>query len=173
MEELKRDKIRLLPQENPLRSTGFLVFIRLINYKNNIYINIVTIMKLVHRMSYGTISPRINIIEEELLMSEQIMCGGRDFAEEISRYIGQTVTIYTTSGGQSGDGFTGVVISVNRNFVKLITRIGTAPGWPLDNARGDYGGYSDRGYNIDRGFRLGSVTDIPVNRISAFVHNAV
>ena len=29
------------------------------------------------------------------------------------RYIGETVTIFTTSGGESGMGFTGVVISSN------------------------------------------------------------
>lgn len=46
----------------------------------------------------------------------------------LSNYIGETVTIFTSSGGQSGAGFTGVILSVNNVFVRLITRIGP----PLD-----------------------------------------
>lgn len=120
-------------------------------------------------------------------MAEEIMCEGRNLEEEIRKYIGETVTIFTTSGGESGQGFTGVVLSVNRNIVKLITQIGSAPGWPFGNNYGRNEGYNNRGYNSgeynDREynnreynyerFRVGSVTDIPVNRISAFVHNAV
>ena len=35
-------------------------------------------------------------------------------------YIGQTVTIFTTSGGLSGNGFTGVLISADCNVVRLL-----------------------------------------------------
>ena len=48
---------------------------------------------------------------------------GSYFYNGLARYIGQTVTIFTTSGGESGRGFTGVVASVNRNVVKLINEI--------------------------------------------------
>ena len=99
---------------------------------------------------------------------------GRNFEEEIRRYIGETVTIFTTSGGESGDGFTGVVLSVNRNFVRLITQIGTAPGCPLGSSCDDCRDESHKDNdNNNRRFRVGSVTDIPTDRIAAFVHNAV
>ena len=109
--------------------------------------------------------------------------GGNNWEEQLRRYIGETVTIFTTSGGESGLGFTGVVISVNCNFVRLITQIGIAPSCPLGSAcscfsEGNVGGQSNgntnsncNGNNFGRG--LGSVTDIPIRAIAAFVHNAV
>ncbi|HBT64454.1 MAG TPA: hypothetical protein DEB10_07335 [Ruminococcaceae bacterium] len=116
-----------------------------------------------------------------------------NFVEHLSRFIGETVTIFTTSGGQSGSGFTGVILSVNRCFVRLITRIGPAPGCALGNACNDNrnhrssccgdGGYDNRSYDNgydNRSFggrfnynNVGSVTDIPIDRIASFVHNAV
>lgn len=44
--------------------------------------------------------------------------------ESMLRYIGQTVTIFTTSGGLSGNGFTGVLAGICHGTVKLITDIG-------------------------------------------------
>ncbi len=105
-------------------------------------------------------------------MSENIMCEGGNLEREMRRYVGETVTIFTTSGGHSGNGFTGVVLSVSRNVVRLITRIGTAPGYPLGNTSNQFGSCPDQG-NDNRGFSVGSVTDIPIDRIAAFVHNAV
>lgn len=126
----------------------------------------------------------------------------------LSKYIGETVTIFTKSGGQSGCGFTGVILGVNECFVRLITRIGPAPGCSLGNSCG-YGGGMDNGDMMDNygnikgqyygggygcGFNpsnygggcngngygngypiynVGSVTDIPINSIASFVHNAV
>ena len=105
------------------------------------------------------------------------MAEGLYFINGLSRYIGQTVTIFTTSGGESGRGFTGVLASVDCNFVKLITQIGPAPGCALGNACDDdcddkRGGLNGRrGYF--NGFGLGSIVEIPVERIASFVHNAV
>ena len=49
----------------------------------------------------------------------------QDFlVESLMRYVGQTVTIFTTSGGLSGSGFTGVLAGVCGCTVKLITDIG-------------------------------------------------
>ena len=59
---------------------------------------------------------------------------GGNFAALLANYIGETVTIFTSSGGQSGAGFTGVVLAVNPVFVRLITRIGPPPGCALGNA---------------------------------------
>lgn len=125
----------------------------------------------------------------------------------LSKYIGETVTIFTKSGGQSGCGFTGVILGVNDCFVRLITRIGPAPGCSLGNSCGYnpdmyddhkmmdgcgghvHGVHGDMyGCNFNPGnfggpgngygsgypvYNVGSVTDIPINSIASFVHNAV
>lgn len=103
------------------------------------------------------------------------------FANHLSRFIGETVTIFTTSGGVSGCGFTGLLMGVNCNFVRLSTRQGAAPAVPLSDSicgngtsgcmdayclgSGSNGGYDD--------CVVGSVCDIPIDRIAAFCHNAV
>lgn len=120
-----------------------------------------------------------------------------NFVEHLSRFVGETVTIFTTSGGQSGSGFTGVILFVNPCFVRLITAIGPAPGCALGNACNNRRGYNRKGccddrndgnyssYNDDcygrgsddfyggRYNSVGSVTDIPLDKIASFVHNAV
>jgi len=112
--------------------------------------------------------------------------GGSNF-DLLQESIGETVTIFTTSGGQSGSGFTGVVLAVNPCFVRLITHIGPAPGCALGNCcgpvggygmggygAGGYGGYGAGGYGGYGAVRtVGSVTDIPLDRIAAVVRNAV
>ncbi len=131
---------------------------------------------------------------------------GGNLESLLCNYIGETVTIFTKSGGQSGSGFTGVILSVNDCFVRLITRIGPAPGCALGNACngiGNFGGScgGDTGFfgsNFGGGagcggsgfggggkgksaggfdgfpvFSVGSVTDIPLDSIASFVHNAV
>lgn len=112
------------------------------------------------------------------------------FLRQISRFVGETVTIFTTSGGASGCGFTGVLLSVNRTFLRLVTDIGEAPGNPLaENICGDMDNDSDQGgiritqnrgsgrggcHGRDNNSRMvGSVVDIPIDRIAAFCHNAI
>jgi len=150
------------------------------------------------------------------------MPGGNSFIGDLERHIGQTVTIFTTSGGQSGRGFTGVLVFVNPCFVRLITQIGSAPGCALGNCcererererpvnrecpdeefntnfignQNEFPGqeigenqqeFANRqrrnpeeemlggqGRASCRRITLGSVVDIPVDRIASFVHNAV
>lgn len=120
----------------------------------------------------------------------------------LAESIGRTVTIYTTSGGQSGAGFTGVVIHANAVFVRLITRIGPAPSCALGNACTDFevgawgykghGGFGHKGmlhgpimggsgvgamsaggYDGLPVYSVGSVTDIPIAAIVSIVQNAV
>lgn len=96
--------------------------------------------------------------------------------EELSRFIGQTVTIFTTSGGASGCGFTGVLIRVNPSFVTLVNRLGTPPANPLSEVIcGDRG--NGRGCKDDHDDRcihtVGSICDIPVCKIAAFSHTAI
>ncbi len=70
----------------------------------------------------------------------------------LASYIGQTVTIFTSSGGQSGSGFTGVLLAVNSVFVRLITRIGPPPGCSLGNACTGF----NPGYGYGGGAGMGS-----------------
>lgn len=100
----------------------------------------------------------------------------------IREFIGETVTIFTTSGGASGCGFTGVVLSANPCFVRLVTEQGMAPSNPLaENICGDFDNGKDCGMGDYMGkrkpdrerSRFGSVCDIPIDRIAAFCHNAV
>ncbi|MDR1664500.1 MAG: hypothetical protein LBR83_06245 [Clostridiales bacterium] len=107
--------------------------------------------------------------------------------ESMLRYIGQTVTIFTTSGGLSGNGFTGVLAGISCGVAKLITDIGAPPSCPIGSAcdgaacscgdpcsdqlglRGGCGKRLGRG-----GFNwLGSVTEIPIDRIASFTHSAL
>ncbi len=139
------------------------------------------------------------------------MPDGFSFVNDLARHIGQTVTIFTTSGGESGRGFTGVLASVNNRFVRLIVHLGSAPGCALgncceekeerrrhhrhhENEEERFQGieFEDRERERERererdrererererrfdctGRTLGSIVDIPVDRIAAFVHNAV
>lgn len=103
------------------------------------------------------------------------------FLAELASNIGQTVTIFTTSGGDSGRGFTGVLTLVNPSFVRLVTQIGPGPGcalgsccdkmMPITSAEGAQVGEQGRANCFPNS--LGSIIDIPVDRIAAFIHNAV
>ena len=105
---------------------------------------------------------------------------GGTILEQLARFVGTTVTIYTTSGGQSGAGITGVLVCVDPCFIKLITCIGPAPCCPLGSTctcgrLGGMGGGYGYGNVMGGPFinNVGSVAVIPVDRIAAYVHNAV
>ncbi|MFP4698085.1 MAG: hypothetical protein ACLFMO_05195 [Eubacteriales bacterium] len=98
---------------------------------------------------------------------------GSDVVAGLKGLIGQTITIYTTSGGCSGSGFTGVLIYADECVVKLITRIGTPPACSLGSACCPPGPAPYRPYNCSPFLGLGSVTTIPTNRIASYVQNAV
>ena len=129
---------------------------------------------------------------------------GEFLLESLGRYIGQTVTIFTTSGGLSGNGFTGVLAGICGCTIKLITDIGAPPSCPIGSAC--CGGFFEDGFE-DGGFDgigmtpgicgmmgrcregrrgrrrgrfgwggynwLGSVTEIPIDKIASFTHNAI
>ena len=92
--------------------------------------------------------------------------------DSLCRHIGETVTVFTSSGGLSGSGFTGVLAAVSEDSVKLITCFGRAPNCPLGSSCTDGWGF---GGNNRRncGNILGSVTEIPLCKIVSFTHNAV
>jgi len=133
---------------------------------------------------------------------------GEFLIESMARYIGQTVTIFTTSGGLSGNGFTGVLAGICGGCVKLITDIGAPPACPIGSAccggflnegemevieprgrglcggrggccggRGGCCGGRGRGRIGKGGYGgwnwLGSVTQIPIEKIASFTHNAI
>jgi hypothetical protein len=117
---------------------------------------------------------------------------GESFLRHLTEFIGETVIIFTTSGGVSGCGFTGVLTAVNCDYVRLVTQQSTSPTCPINNSpccgelgntlgnnfnnNNDYdecnanGGYNRRPYPI---YTVGSVCDIPIDKIAAFCHNAV
>ncbi|MEI6100914.1 MAG: hypothetical protein WCP73_03655 [Eubacteriales bacterium] len=116
---------------------------------------------------------------------------------DLAKWSGTTVTIYTTSGGASGCGFTGVLILCDPCFVRLITCLGPAPCCSLGSTcntcccptfnncaanggrtGGGFGGRCSRCGGMTGGANtgicnVGAVVDIPIDRIVAFVHNAV
>ncbi len=90
-------------------------------------------------------------------------------ASHFSKYIGQTVTIFVTTGGDGGLGFAGVILSVNRCFLRLITRVGSAPEYPIGNGCSFY--VKDHYKTVCN--NLGTITDIPIDKIVAFTHNVL
>jgi len=113
--------------------------------------------------------------------------------DSLLRYVGQTVTIFTTSGGLSGSGFTGVLAGVHNGCIRLITDIGAPPACPIGTSCGgclnegfaEEGGLCGcacggrrRGLGRGRwgcgGYNwLGSVAVIPCDKIVSFTHNAI
>ncbi|MCL2699354.1 MAG: hypothetical protein FWE68_03490 [Defluviitaleaceae bacterium] len=96
--------------------------------------------------------------------------------ESMFRYIGQTVTIFTTSGGLSGSGFTGVLLTVDCNVVRLLADVGAAPSCPIgsDCTCGPIGGCCVNFGPCGTGFNpLGAVCVIPTRAIACFTHNAI
>lgn len=91
--------------------------------------------------------------------------------ESLCRYIGQTVTVFTNSGGYSGAGFTGVLISISDCVVRILISAGDTPSCPLgSNCSRNITPY----YNYDY-YRnpFGSIAIIPINSIAAFTHNSI
>lgn len=110
------------------------------------------------------------------------------FARHICRFIGEVVTVFTTSGGPSGCGFTGTLLSVNHDSLRLVTRFGMPPANPLSEHICDFeNGGCDKSFGAfgnttnglggggmkDMNHGVGSVCDIPIDRIAAFCHNTV
>lgn len=95
--------------------------------------------------------------------------------EDLCRYIGQTVTVFTTSGGYSGAGFTGVLVSVSECAVRLLVSAGEAPACPIGSSCSGmpYGNSYNYNYGGYGGNPLGAIVVIPTNSIAAFTHNAI
>ena len=131
---------------------------------------------------------------------------GEFMIDSLLRHIGQTVTVFTASGGLSGNGFTGVLAGVHNGCIRLITDIGAPPACPVGSScDGNFGAIEPfdampavdgrcgrRGWRWNSGWRggcgcgwgasrwgwggynwLGSVAEIPCNKIVSFTHNSI
>ncbi|HAN09120.1 MAG TPA: hypothetical protein DCP90_00720 [Clostridiales bacterium] len=102
--------------------------------------------------------------------------------------------MFTECGGQCGCGFTGVIVKVNRCFVRLVACIGSTPSCALGNSCGKgfcsgfdrfddfddfgrfggFGGVGGASFGCrNRRNKLGSVVDIPIDKICAVVRNSI
>jgi hypothetical protein len=93
--------------------------------------------------------------------------------EDMIRYLGQTVTIFTKSGGISGAGFTGVLVGVDCNVVRLLCDVGAPPACPVGSA---CTGHFEQGFGYGGACGrnpLGAICVIPTCAIAAFTHNAI
>lgn len=86
------------------------------------------------------------------------------FRESLLKFIGQTITIFTTSGGISRYGFTGVLIQVSLDQIKLLTEIQTAPQISFKESSSN---------EKEDEITLGTAVNIPINKIAAFIHNLI
>jgi len=97
--------------------------------------------------------------------------------ESLCDNIGKTVTIFTTSGGISGSGFTGVLLSADREVVRLLCDVGAPPacavGSACTNGFGPWGAETGCNGGGFFGNPLGAVAVIPLCAIACFTHNAI
>ncbi|MCL2377227.1 MAG: hypothetical protein FWC76_07525 [Defluviitaleaceae bacterium] len=101
---------------------------------------------------------------------------GSFLLESLCNNIGKTVTIFTTSGGISGSGFTGVLLSADREVVRLLCDVGAPPCCPLGSScTNDFGPWGAVGNDFGGflGNPLGAVAVIPLCAIACFTHNAI
>jgi hypothetical protein len=89
--------------------------------------------------------------------------------------VGRQVTVFTRSGGRSGQGFTGILVESTADYVKLINNLSYPPRSPFSNACGRCGGNSYGGYGryCNRGNPFGTVILIPRSEIVAYVFNEI
>lgn len=121
--------------------------------------------------------------DESKPVEKAVQFESRNFSFHLSRYVGQTVTFFVAAGGASGAGFTGVLIGVSDLYVRLLSRVGPPPACSLGNScflpyapwpvcKPFYHGVGPEVFN---GYfnTMGSITYLSVEKITAFVHNAM
>jgi len=95
--------------------------------------------------------------------------------DSMIRHIGQTVTIFTTSGGLSGNGFSGVLLTADCDCIRLLADIGAPPACPIGSSCTDV--MTPLGIQNDAGGfygnPLGAVCVIPTCAVAAFAHHAI
>ena len=90
-------------------------------------------------------------------------------------HIGRTVTVFTESGGISGAGFTGVLLTADCCCIRLLASIGAPPACPIGSTCLDsFGPGLGRGMEAPFiGNPMGAVCVIPTDAIVCFTHNAI
>lgn len=105
---------------------------------------------------------------KENIKGTKVYLSDDTFIQSLIKYIGQTITIYTSSGGESGSGFTGVLLDVKKDYIKILSRIGSPP----NCSSGSISEEESKKNNCEDAC-LGAITDIPLSKIAAFVHNTI
>jgi hypothetical protein len=95
------------------------------------------------------------------------------FSQHMSQYIGQTITVYTTSGGVAGCGLTGVLSQCTASHITLITHIGPPPEKPKSKACRSCPYYKSCLEAAEKLREVGSVAEIPLHSLVIFVHNSL
>lgn len=89
-----------------------------------------------------------------------------DTFNDLANNVGRVVTVFTQSGGCSGRGFTGLLVDANRNFIKLVTSLPSAPRHPFGLEPASLFDGNCTG-------RLGTACVIPINKIVCFTFNQI
>lgn len=111
-------------------------------------------------------------------MSVQNNSHRSQFAAHLQQFIGKTTIVYISSGESAGNGISGVVLSVSPTLVKIVTSIGTPPkslpGHPFFTAKASLLRPASNIVSMqDLTLPMGSITEIPIERIIAVVHYAI
>ncbi len=111
-----------------------------------------------------------SINKVEVIETDKKLCNIK-----FTEYLGQTVTVYVNAGGMVGNGFTGVLIGYENTYIRILVSPSAAPACSMGN--------SCNGRTANPLFcvfcpyaqnnPLGTMVEIPVNAIVAFVHNVL
>jgi len=140
-------------------------------YKNVVWIN----TELSNGIETGDESTKNTDIKDECKQASNIDKENIDtmFSKHMSEYIGQTVTVYTTSAGAAGCGLTGVLLECTNTHLRLVTQIGPAPGKPKRRACRKCPYYTSC-MNAGKMLQgVGSIAEIPLKSLVIFVHNSL
>ena len=130
---------------------------------------------MIVRMSIGQLLFQSNE-RCETQMPSNFVPNNCNCAEDLCRFIGQTITIFTKSGGATGCGFTGVLISADCNCIRMLTDFGLPPACPIGSAccgdnfgNGGWGFFNNNWNNSGNwGNPFGSLCVIPTDSVVCY-----
>jgi hypothetical protein len=97
-----------------------------------------------------------------------------DIFRECERHIGRIVTVFTQSGGCSGCGFTGLLVAVDCDAIKLETTSPIAPINPFECCCRGVRGVDNLGFRHHRCCNpFGTICVIPKDKIVSFCCNQI
>jgi len=100
---------------------------------------------------------------------------GNGLLASLCENIGKTITVFTASGGISGSGFTGVLLSADRECIRILCDVGAPPACPVGSScTNDFGPWGEINDNFGfYGNPMGSVAIIPLHAIVSLTYNAI